>query len=474
MLWPVLFAAAACALPRPQTDAERGRLVAFVLPSESPVASGFQRDGVPAVRALAEELGIAFELRDARQGAPAEVAIAPLLVYQNFRGRSVYEGRTTTPARLANFLRTARIAPQGSEPFVLENVPAWLAGRARVAAPMKVTALSGVRPSGYSEGAFQTEVRRMLGGGFQSFRLAERVALRRTDRRFYFDVHSHCGDDGRLFVTVEVYSQFHCKQPVFSRLAQPLEGTWAERAETYAEAARLLERETLAVIASPRGGDGFEPLDAELPAPEWGELGLALPAAPERAESSFAPADLPTAWRLAAAQPDDAPRLTFHFLSPLDGMRGEVGQLTGELQLGPKRTFASARGWVEAEVRSVTMGDADLDQWIGSESILDVAQHPRARFDLRALALDAPALAFGRLTSGVATGSFEMKGLSVPLEMRLQLEAVVDAQGAPVLLAQGAFELPILEPFGLRGPGGPERANTTLSFDVDFALRPLR
>lgn len=453
-------------------DAERGSLTAFVLPSDSGVSTVFERDGIPMARALAEELGLVFEVRDAREGAPEEVAIAPLLVYQNFRGRSVYEGRTTTPQRLRNFLRTARVAPQGIEPLVLEDVPAWSSGRARVAAPLKVTPLTGARPESLADASFEDDVRTALARGFEAFDFVDRIELRRSDRRFYFDVHSYRESDGRLFVTFEVYSQFHCKEPVASRLDEPVEGTWDERARVYAEVGRAIEAAALAVIGSPEGGDGFEPLPAEVPAKGWEELGLALPPAPERPQPSFSPSDLPAAWRLRAALPADPPRLSFHFLSPLDGMRGEVGQVEGELVLGDGRTFAKARGWVEAVVATVSMGDAALDQWIQGEPRLDGGEHPRARFELESLELDSEALQFGQLATGVATGSFRLKGLTVPLQMRLQLEAVVDDAGAPLLVAQGAFELPILEPFGMEGPGGPKRANTTLAFDVDFALAP--
>ncbi len=458
--------------PADPADADRGRLVAFVLPSGSAVASGFAAEGVALARGVADELGVAFEVRDAREGAPADVAIAPLLVYQNFRGRSVYEGRTTTPERLRNFLRTARVAPQGGEPLVLEDVPAWLEGRARVGAPLKVTALTGVRPDGHDDGAFEAAVRAGLAAGFDTLRFVDRVELRRTDRRFYLDVHSYRDGAGRLFVTTEVYSQFHCKEPVFSRLGDPLEGTWDERAALYAEVGRVLERVLVGTAASPDGGDGFEPLPADLPAPAWDALGLALPPAPERPAPGFAAADLPSAWRLRAARPDDPPRLAFHFLSPLDGMRGEVGQVEGELVLGPDRAFAGAAGWVEAAVATVSMGDPALDEWIQGERRLNGPGFPRARFELERLALDADALAFGRLTTGVATGTFTLKGLSVPLTMRLQLEAVVDDAGGPLLVAQGAFELPIKDPYGMEGPGGPERANTTLAFDVEFPLVP--
>lgn len=47
---------------------------------------------MPDLRKIAEDMGVGVHVADARKGAPMDVAITPLIVYQNHRGRSIYQG----------------------------------------------------------------------------------------------------------------------------------------------------------------------------------------------------------------------------------------------------------------------------------------------------------------------------------------------------------------------------------------------
>ena len=124
---------------RPTPEAEQ--LIVFVQPDVSPVAKSFRQRRLPQIRKLAQTLGVDLYEVDARKGSPSTVGITPLIVYQNHRGRSIYQGRTTTPERIRNFIRTSRFVPQGKAPNRRENIPVWQEGRSRIWAPLKVAAM---------------------------------------------------------------------------------------------------------------------------------------------------------------------------------------------------------------------------------------------------------------------------------------------------------------------------------------------
>ena len=113
------------------------QLIVFVQSGKSPVDRQFQSTHLPEVRRLAEQMDVAVAVVEAGAGAPGEVAITPLLVYQNFRGRSIYQGRTTTLPRVRNFIRTSRFVPQGEESLQRKQIPVWEKGRTRTWAPIK-------------------------------------------------------------------------------------------------------------------------------------------------------------------------------------------------------------------------------------------------------------------------------------------------------------------------------------------------
>jgi len=104
------------------TASEAEQFIVFVQPDVSPAAQAFRQRHLPQIRKLAQTLGVDIQVVDARKGSPSTVGITPLMVYQNHHGRSIYQGRTTTPERIRNFIRTSRFVPQGKEPNRRENI----------------------------------------------------------------------------------------------------------------------------------------------------------------------------------------------------------------------------------------------------------------------------------------------------------------------------------------------------------------
>ena len=90
------FTWAAALLVFGQAFASADTLVVFTQPtSESAVAKQFAADTQPALAELAASMDIELQIVDVAQaGAPAEVGLTPLLVFQNHRGRSIYQGRS--------------------------------------------------------------------------------------------------------------------------------------------------------------------------------------------------------------------------------------------------------------------------------------------------------------------------------------------------------------------------------------------
>ncbi len=117
---------------------EPEQLIVFVQPGTSAVDEAFQNERLADIRKLADQMGVRLHMVNAMRGAPEEITLTPLLVYQNYRGRSVYQGRTNTPKRIQNFIRTSRYVPQGKAFNRREQIPVWQNGRTRTWAPLKV------------------------------------------------------------------------------------------------------------------------------------------------------------------------------------------------------------------------------------------------------------------------------------------------------------------------------------------------
>jgi polyisoprenoid-binding protein YceI len=409
---------------------------------------------------------VSVHVVDAGKGSPAEVAITPLIVYQNYRGRSVYQGRTTTPERLRNFMRTSRFVPQGKEFNRRENIPVWSQGRSRVWAPLKVAPVSGTRPDDYDHDTFVAQALASVARGFSRFSIQKKVELDRADRGFYMDFNPWLAADGTLYLTVVVFSQFDCKAPVFSK---KIIGPWKVYRKLFSQAAAVGEKAVVRIAADPASGDSFDPVKKSTPAKSWQQIGFPLPPAPEVKTARKAVSDaVPKDWILAASGPDDPPMIQFRFPAPLDNYAGEVKSGRGKLSLAENRLVDSAQGFVEIDTRSnITMGDPRLDEAITGSMILYSKKFPAARFDIEKISGDGQPIAYGRLSPAFVAGKFTLKGKSIPLTSTTQIEPVLAEDGRPRLLVSGSFKID-LRTFDIEGADGPAPARHLLLFDLNF------
>ena len=378
-------------------DAEVGEAIAFVRATGTPVDATFRKEQLPALVAAARKLGVPLRVVEVgdEQGASAAVAITPLLVYQNHRGRSIFQGRTTRSYRFLNFLRTARYVPQGPEPLRREEVLVRRAGRSTVAVKLKVTRLAGTQPPGFDPQVFQRHAQVGIQAGFARLSHEHHVDLGRADRTYYADFYPYRDAGGQLHVSVALYSQFNCDIPVFQPLDSPSSGDFDAVGKVFHRAAARLQEAVLASIESPTDGDGFDAMPASVPAVEWHDIGLTLPERPADAADRNVTVELVSAWELPPPADGDPPRLQFEFLPPLDYYSGEVTDVRCTLELDAELTLRSLRAEVIANATTVTMGEEMLDDSLQAPDTLHTARHPEARFVVECAEADPGRLAFG-------------------------------------------------------------------------------
>ena len=452
-----------------KTTTDLEQLIVFVQPNTSSVNDVFLQRRLPEIRNLADAMGVSVHVMDATKGSPTEVALTPLIVYQNHRGRSVYQGRTTTPERIRNFMRTSRFVPQGKERHRRENIPVWLRGRSRVWAPLKVAPVSGAQPADYDHEAFAAQALKGIARGLKKFEIQKLVELDRADRGFYMDFNPWLSDDGTLFITVVIFSQFDCKAPVFSK---KIIGPWKKRQELFRQASAAGEKAVRQIIADPASGDSFDPVKKDTPRKSWEQISFPLPPAPkEKTAGMNVSAVVPQEWILTDSGPDAPPMIQFRFPAPLDNYAGEVKSGRGEISLPPNRIVSGVQGFVEIDTRgNITMGDPRLDEAIQGSMMLYSKKYPAARFDIEEISGEDQPIAYGRLSPAFVAGKFSLKGKRIPLTSMTQIEAIMAEDGRPRLLVSGSFKID-LRTFNIEGADGPAPARHILLFDLNLILK---
>jgi polyisoprenoid-binding protein YceI len=448
---------------------ESEQLIVFTQPDVSAVEKSFRENHLPQIRKIAQEMGVSVHEVDARQGSPGQVAITPLIVYQNHRGRSIYQGRTTTSNRVRNFIRTSRFVPQGKELNRREDIPILQEGRSRIWAPLKVAAVTGTRPPNYDNDAFVAQALKNIARGFKKFQMQKEADLGRADRGFYMDFNPWLSQGGTLYLSVVLFSQFDCKAPVFTK---KITAPWDQRNQLFREASAIMENAVVRIAANPESGDSFDPVSNSVPQKNWETIGFPLPPAP--AKTTAGPgvsATIPQDWILAESGPDDPPIIQFRFPAPLDNYSGEVTSATGAFSLAENLLVDGSTGSIEVDTTAdITMGEPSLDEAIRGSMLLYAKKFPTARFVVDTVTSDGRPIAYGKLTPAFVTGTFTLKGKSVPLNMKSEFEPIIAEDGKPRLLIRGAFTID-LRFFNIEGADGPAPANHTVLLDLNFILK---
>ena len=358
---------------------EYEQLIVFTQPDGSAVEKSFRENHLPQIRKMAQEMGVSIHEVDARMGSPGQVAITPLIVYQNHRGRSIYQGRTTTPNRIRNFIRTSRFVPQGKELNRREDIPILQEGRARIWAPLKVAAVTGTRPENYDNDVFVAEALKNIARGFKKFRIQPKADLQRTDRGFYMDFNPWRSEGGSLYLAVVMFSQFDCKKPVFQK---KITAPWDQRDRLFREASVIMENAVKRIAANPQSGDSFDPVPSSVPQKTWETIGFPLPPAPAKtAAGPGVSIEIPRDWILTESGPEDPPMIQFRFPAPLDNYSGEVASAMGKFSLAENLRVDGSTGSIEIDTTSaITMGEPTLDEAIRGSMLLYAKRFPTASF----------------------------------------------------------------------------------------------
>ena len=321
----------------------------------------FQETCLAQLEAYAAEKEMSFLLKSAADGLPEEISSTPAIVYQSALGRSLYAGRYTDFGSIKNFIRTSRLMPQQKAENCKSNILTRTSGRTTILAPLKLTALSGSSSSDWDQDQMIEQAKKILATAMEDFALEEETCIQKSDRQFYLDIYPYLDEADQLYLSLALYSQFSCIDPVYvSR--EPIEGSLQDADQLFAQAGQLFEREITRLLNASTKGDALSMVASEIPVKSWKELGLNLPKASSEVKApslKISNQAIPENWIFYKGLEEDLPVLQFRFMEPLERYAGEVKEVEGSLEFNTEGNLQS--GVFEVATQSLTMGIADFD-----------------------------------------------------------------------------------------------------------------
>lgn len=403
-------------------------------------------------------------------GAPAEVGFTPFVVYRNYLGNKIYKGRYATHKRLLNFIRTVRRMPIEEINYEEENVFVWKHPRANLFLKLKVTEPSGNVPAKLKSKKFKQQYLKGLKEGFEQLEYVTSTMVGNSDELMYCNFYPYIAEDGKVYVSTEIYSHYDCHTPIYQQFETAAVGNSIQQGFA-AAASQLFERIQKEVVNS-ENGDAMNFLDAAIPTVSWESLSLKTLEAPKR-QTNFDASNIsyPKKWVVQGAADPSTPILSFHFPAPLRQYGGELDEVTGTITLDQQQNLAAATGEFEVAVSSIEMGESMLTQAV-KESMLYVDKYPKATLVFKRIIGDQLDLKLGQITQAQVEATLTMLEKSSTITATAQFEPILDDAGELVLFVNTKFSVQQLSDiYGVDGPDGPKEAKNTLIFNANFLMK---
>ncbi|MEM9858852.1 MAG: YceI family protein [Bacteroidota bacterium] len=439
------------------------QIIVFVDESK-PLDKDFLKTYYPEIQGIAKALDIELLKLDISKGAPVEITVTPQLIFQNEFGRSFYVGRYSELSRFKVFLRTVARNPQTEKSNFKNDILTYHQGRSTTALPVKVTQVSGSYAGDQAD--FRNRALAAFNKGFKKFSIEPQLDFKRTDRLFYLDIYPFISEEEKLYLSYEIFSQFNCVVPVYSRLTDPLVGEVSQFEAMFQKLAAIFENEVLKMSKEATNGDGFSIVSNSTASVSWEDLGLGeIKTINNLSVEKIKAADLIDTWVVASTIDKLTPMVQFNFYAPLDSYAGEVKNLNGTLKWKAKELSGSFM----VNTKDVTMGEETYDKNVHKKYI-KVKRFPEASFVFESFSITPATLLSGETDTYLIPGTFYFMGKSRNVTAATQIVPVKTASGTIQLVISSAFDLNIFEHSQVNGPDGPKEARENMQFKLNFTM----
>ena len=426
----------------------KSKLIVFVNSGKTNAALHFEKNALPAIRKIAEDRQIEFQVIDSSKGLPLEITTTPAIVFYSAIGRSIYQGRYLSFDRIINFIETSQNIPQSDMHNTYKDLAVLKTGRGVTGVPIKITEVSGTKPQNYVYKSFFDKSLKVVLKELHGYEFKAQIQSNRTDRFFYMDFYPWVSESGQLFLSASLFSQYHCKAPIWTTEKSPFVGGWNDREILIQQATVRMEEEIKRLSANSLVGDAFDPVSESTKIVTWDDLGLKVQPR-KKSEESVSKAEIAKEWKIDSGNGQKG-GVQFRLVPPNESYSGFAKKVVAELKFDGEGNKKRMLGTCKVKMDSVTMGDADLDASLLSKEMLNVIGFPVARFDF-----DVPVnpesfiVYFGREIILDVQGNFTFKEKTIPIKAEFTIEPIV-RKGATQLLVKSNFKID-LKDFGLSG-----------------------
>lgn len=443
------------------SQASNSVVVVFYQDTTENFADGdFLKNYYPKLVSYASENDIELELRNVENGAPEGLVNTPSIHYYGNEKHTVFKGRYTEVQRMQSWITVSSIAPIKNKPFTVENAfLGVLTNGNTYAFPIKVIPHfdeSSSKKSFVSSDQITNAFQDNFSNDESTFEYQNEITLPYQNRKYYLDFYPYVTNK-KMYVTVKVFSEFHCKIPVFETKV-PLESGIKKWKELVVESKKLAMLKVKKLIESGINGDAHTAFSAKgypvLLAKDFG-----LVDEKEAFGRKFEP--LSNDWEFDSENGEGK----LQFLVPNTIYTGEIEQFKITLELD------EMHGNARAKLKSLNTGDVGLDYSIMDRILAEKYSMSSLVFKEALLKPDTEIDAWDSYNYTMLCG-FTFAGKTVEETVDLVLTPIYnEKENKTELFCYAHFSILMMRQFGIESGVGDSEEEDTVEFYLNFKLK---
>ena len=167
-----------CALICSNFVLAKERLILF-LPNKNTVhENAIQKNLIPGLKKVIQNTGInKLDVIRANQGLPKSISSLPAIVFQNYNGESVYQGRLYSFDRIENHIETSRYFSEQKNEDTFKYAIVGEFGKYKIVLPIKISDVTGTKPKKHKFDEFHKKAYGAILNGLNKFKKVDMVRL---------------------------------------------------------------------------------------------------------------------------------------------------------------------------------------------------------------------------------------------------------------------------------------------------------
>ena len=328
----------------------------FQAPSR--VVNDFNQNYLDKIKELGGSTGIEVVVRDRASGFPAEVTALPAIYYIGPGKQVYYKGRYSYVDKIKTFINNQRTFTFDLNALEKDRIFVKEEGGFEIGLVPKFYDLQGEVPSDFKPEDMQAAILGGLGKGLTSFEYKPNYTFKEVSKLFYLDFYPYRSSDGTIWVSIEVFSQHSCVEPVFQKMKVPFSAVGME--SVAGEVGQYMDGLMPELFHDLNYHDGLYVVPQNTNRVDWKTLGLNPSHGAEVIEASGA---FPSG--SYQVNTTEKVNLSFSFLPPVSHYAGTIPSLKGDFSYQEGRL----KGTMSVAVSQMDMGDESLNEYVKADEL---------------------------------------------------------------------------------------------------------